>query len=77
MAERMTTHEAWLQEVLHQGAALAADMLAIWLASHPADLHEELMRKHIAAVRALLAELQTHKDAQAAQTFRGEFANGG
>jgi hypothetical protein len=68
--------DARLQDVLHlserlkaeladkppyvQGAALA-DMLAIWLASHPADLHEDLMRKHIAAVRALLAELQTHK----------------
>jgi hypothetical protein len=68
--------DAWLQDLLHlserlkaeladkppyvQGAALA-DMLAIWLAGHPAGIHEELLRNHIAAVRALLAELQTHK----------------
>jgi hypothetical protein len=69
-------HKAWLQEVRSlseqlkpvlagkppyvQGAALA-DMLAIWLAGHPADVREELLANHIGAVRALLAELQSHK----------------
>ena len=64
--------EEWLQQVQQlserlkaelagkpapiQGAALA-DMLAIWLGGHhPAEVREDLLRNHIAAVRALLAE---------------------
>jgi hypothetical protein len=46
-----------------QGAALA-DMLAIWLAGHhPAEVREELLRNHIGAVRALLAEMRREREA--------------